>query len=48
MLTVLPNEIFSAVGSTESKVVSHAESLLIAEILESIRKQVGVVYPQDE
>jgi len=34
-------------GLTESPVVSHKESLLIAEILESIRKQIGVVYPQD-
>jgi len=34
-------------GELESKVVSHADTLLIAEILESIRKQVGVVYPQD-
>ncbi len=34
-------------GLWESPKVSHAESLLIAELLEDIRKQVGVKYPQD-
>ncbi|CAG7826362.1 unnamed protein product [Allacma fusca] len=34
-------------GLTESPIVSHDETLRIAEIMESIRKQVGVVYPQD-
>jgi dihydrodiol dehydrogenase / D-xylose 1-dehydrogenase (NADP) len=34
-------------GKIESSVVSHAVSLQIAEILETIRKQVGVSYPQD-
>jgi dihydrodiol dehydrogenase / D-xylose 1-dehydrogenase (NADP) len=34
-------------GLTESSVVSHDETLRIAEIMEAIRKQVGVVYPQD-
>jgi len=35
-------------GRTESNLVSLDETLLIAEIMEQIRKQVGVVYPQDE
>jgi len=34
-------------GLTESPIVSHQESLIIAEIMESVRKQIGVVYPQD-
>lgn len=34
-------------GSIESPVVSHEKSLIIAEVLESIRKQIGVVYEQD-
>lgn len=34
-------------GLKESPRVSHAETLTIAEIMEAIRKQVGVVYPQD-
>jgi len=34
-------------GLTESPVVSHKETLQIAEILESVRKQIGVVYLQD-
>jgi len=34
-------------GLTESPVVSHNETLIIAEIMESVRKQIGVVYPQD-
>ncbi|CAL8144675.1 unnamed protein product [Orchesella dallaii] len=34
-------------GRLESPVMSHWESQLIAEICESIRKQIGVVYPQD-
>jgi dihydrodiol dehydrogenase / D-xylose 1-dehydrogenase (NADP) len=34
-------------GQLESPTVSHKESILIAEMLESIRKQLGVVYPQD-
>jgi dihydrodiol dehydrogenase / D-xylose 1-dehydrogenase (NADP) len=35
-------------GALESEVVSHNKTLIIAEIMESIRKQVGVVYPQDD
>jgi len=35
-------------GKTESSIVSHHHTLLIAEIMESIRTQVGVVYPQDK
>jgi len=35
-------------GAIESPVVSHDKTLIIAEIMESVRKQVGVVYPQDK
>ncbi|CAL8142790.1 unnamed protein product [Orchesella dallaii] len=34
-------------GLLESSLMTLDESLLIAEIMESIRKQIGVVYPQD-
>jgi len=34
-------------GLKESPIVSHKDTLLIAEIMESMRKQVGVVYLQD-
>jgi len=34
-------------GLIESPAVSHQETLLFAEIMESVRKQIGVVYPQD-
>jgi len=34
-------------GLIESPMVSHNETLLFAEIMESVRKQIGVVYPQD-
>ncbi len=34
-------------GLLESPLMSLDESLTMAEIMESIRKQVGVVYPQD-
>jgi len=34
-------------GLLESPVVSHEETLRIATIIETIRKQIGVVYPQD-
>jgi len=34
-------------GQIESSILPHSESITIAEIMESIRKQVGVVYPQD-
>jgi len=35
-------------GAIESPVVSHSKTMIIAEIMESMRKQVGVVYPQDK
>jgi len=35
-------------GLLESPLMTLDESLVVAEIMESIRKQVGVVYPQDE
>lgn len=35
-------------GATESSIVSHNHSLVIAETMESMRKQVGVSYPQDD
>lgn len=34
-------------GLKESTVMSHADSLLLAEMEDEIRRQVGVVYPQD-
>ncbi len=34
-------------GLTESPVMSLDETLLIAELMEDVRKQVGVDYPQD-
>jgi len=34
-------------GLKESPVVSLDETLLLAELMESVRKQVGVDYPQD-
>ncbi|XP_047436430.1 trans-1,2-dihydrobenzene-1,2-diol dehydrogenase-like [Mugil cephalus] len=34
-------------GLKESAVMSHADSLLLAEVEDEIRRQVGVVYPQD-
>ncbi|XP_008557626.1 trans-1,2-dihydrobenzene-1,2-diol dehydrogenase [Microplitis demolitor] len=34
-------------GLKESPKVSHAESLLIAELEDELRRQIGVVYPQD-
>jgi len=34
-------------GLLESPLMPLDETLLIAEIVESIRKQIGVVYPQD-
>ena len=37
-----------AAGLTESPKVTLDETLLVAEIMESIRKQVGVTYPQDD
>lgn len=35
-------------GLTESPKLTHAETILVAEIMEEIRKQVGVHYPQDD
>jgi dihydrodiol dehydrogenase / D-xylose 1-dehydrogenase (NADP) len=35
-------------GLTESEGMSLDETLVVAEIMEEIRKQLGVVYPQDE
>jgi dihydrodiol dehydrogenase / D-xylose 1-dehydrogenase (NADP) len=34
-------------GLTESPVISLDETLLLAELMEDVRKQVGVDYPQD-
>lgn len=34
-------------GLKESAVMSHEDSLLLAEVEDEIRKQVGVVYSQD-
>lgn len=35
-------------GKTESEHVTHKESLLIAQIEDEIRKQIGVQFPEDE
>ena len=35
-------------GATESSLVPLEETLTIARILEAARKQIGVVYPQDQ
>jgi dihydrodiol dehydrogenase / D-xylose 1-dehydrogenase (NADP) len=35
-------------GLTESSVISLDETLLLAELMEEVRKQVGVEYPQDQ
>ncbi len=34
-------------GLTESPLLPHSETLMIAELMETIRKQVGVKYDQD-
>ncbi len=34
-------------GLKESPVVPWKETILLAEIMEDVRKQVGVIYPQD-
>ena len=34
-------------GLKESPAVSHAETLVIAELMEKVRKQIGVTYEQD-
>lgn len=41
------NMIFSHVGLKESAIMSHADSLLLAEIEDEVRRQVGVVYAED-
>lgn len=35
-------------GKTESELVSHMESIMIARIEDEIRKQIGVEYPDDK
>ena len=35
-------------GRLESNLISLDETLIIAEIMEKMRKQVGVQYPQDD
>lgn len=35
-------------GATESDLLSLDETLTIARIMEQTRKQIGVVYPQDD
>lgn len=39
--------LFSNVGLKESSVISHADSLMLAELEDEVRRQVGVVYSQD-
>lgn len=34
-------------GMTESSQVTHDTSLLVAQLEDEIRKQVGVIYPED-
>jgi hypothetical protein len=41
------HQIFGLLGLIESPAMTHEESVLIAEIKEEIRKQIGVFYPQD-
>lgn len=38
---------FSHVGLKESAVMPHADSVLLAEVEDEIRRQMGVVYSQD-
>lgn len=35
-------------GLLQSDDISHTESLLIAKIEDELRKQIGVVYPEDQ
>lgn len=35
-------------GETENETLTHNDSLVIARIRDEIRKQLGVIYPQDE
>lgn len=39
--------VISHVGLKESAVMAHADSLLLAEVEDEVRRQVGVVYSQD-
>lgn len=39
--------LFLPVGLKESAGITHADSLLLAEVEDEIRRQVGVVYSQD-
>lgn len=38
---------FLTLGLKESTTMSHADSLLLAELEDEVRRQVGVVYSQD-
>lgn len=35
-------------GKTESRLISHSESIAITRIEDEIRRQIGVKYPEDE
>lgn len=39
--------LFVELGCKESSKATHKDSLLIAEIEDELRRQIGVVYPQD-
>lgn len=39
--------VLSTAGLKESPVMSHADSLTLAEVEDEVRRQVGVVYSQD-
>lgn len=38
---------FLLTGLKESSIMSHADSLLLAELEDEVRRQIGVVYSQD-
>lgn len=38
---------FLLTGLKESSIMSHADSVLLAEVEDTVRKQIGVVYSQD-
>lgn len=38
---------FLLTGLKESSIMSHADSLLLAELEDEVRRQIGVVYDQD-
>lgn len=38
---------FLPTGLKESSIMSHADSVLLAEVEDEVRKQIGVVYSQD-